>query len=217
MTNESDPEDGLDDSRRDVLASVGSDSAETNTDRRSVLRGAAATALATVGFTSTAAALDPTGRVELDLAKRPFESRDAAVAAVESHGQAVLDLLADHGHLDRADADALDWYVSAWRVNGTATARIDSRTDLDGGQLRISVEPQNGRAYAVDSSGDEWTIFDAETGEVRPMDCTITTACLDSFDCYTCEVTEICCDDGGCHVGAGTGTCCSSCDTACGC
>ena len=186
-----------------------------NPNRRRFLKGAASVA-ATLGFTGTAAAIDPTGTVELDLAKRPFERREAAVAAVETHGQAVLDELADHGYLDRPDATDLDWNVSAWRVDGTATAKIDSLLDLDDGQLRISVEPQTGRAYAVDTGGETWTLFEP-SGEVRPLDCTITYRCLDSSNCLYCEETEVCCQSGGCYVGGGTGNCCSSCDSTCGC
>lgn len=187
----------------------------TNHNRRRFLKGAASVA-ATLGFTGTAAAVDPTGQVELDLAKRPFETQAAAVGAVESHGQDVLDQLADHGYLDHSDAEAFEWNVSAWRIDDTATARIDTEMDLDDGQLRVSVEPQTGRAYAVDTGGESWTRIDA-TGDVKPLDCTITYRCLDSSNCLYCEETEVCCDSGGCFVGGGTGNCCSSCDSTCGC
>lgn len=185
--------------------------------RRRFLKGVASGAAA-LGMTGTAAALDPTGSVELDLAERPFRTRDAQVAAVEEHAQDLLAVLADRGYVDRADAADLDWRTSAWRVDGTATARIDAERRLDGGVLRISVEPQNGRAYAVDTTGDQWTLFEPATDSVaEPMDCTITTRCLDGFNCYNCEETGVCCTDGGCHVGGGTGNCCSSCDSFCGC
>ena len=205
--------------RSETLDALGTDGDDSTAGRRRrrVLKGIASAAAA-LGMTGTATALDPTGSIELARAKRPFERREAQVAAVERHGQAVLDVLADHGYLDSADAADLDWHTDSWHVDGTATARIDAQRELDDGALRVSVEPQNGRAYAVETTGDTWTLFEPATDTVaEPMDCTIAYRCLDGFNCYNCEETEVCCTDSGCHVGPGTGNCCSSCDLYCGC
>lgn len=226
MTSESDPVDGLDDSRREILGSVGSEESEPNAGRRSVLRGAAATALATVGFTSTAAAIDPTGRVELDLVERRYRSPEAKRQAVERHGQDLLDLLAERGYLDAADVDELttdQLSVAGRRVDGTATAHVRTTEALDGDEVLLSVEPEAGRSYAV-VEGDAGTVIldpQAEDDEVSTDGCLVGTACFAGSSCDSdCEYLEVyCCDDGSCYTGTYqgccSGTCYSDCSYAC--
>ncbi|MFC7080922.1 hypothetical protein [Halorussus caseinilyticus] len=219
MTRKPKPSDDAETNRRELLSSVSDDVSKTNARRRSVLRGAAATALATVGLTNAAAAIDPSDEAELQAVKQKYSTETEMRATVETHGRDLFDLLADHGYVSDAEMDELDnWYVAAWKVDGTATARIDSLQEYGDGQLRVSIEPETGRRYAVDSSGDQWTILDPDADQtVKQRDAsTATTSCLDSFDCYECAETEVVCEDGGCHIGPG-GSCCSSCDIGCGC
>lgn len=218
MTREPKPTEDVTNSRRELLSSVGDDEA-TDTGRRSVLRATAAAGLATVGFTNAAAALDPSGDVELRTLERKYADDAEMRRTVEDRGEPLFELLAEQGYLSAARLDELDnWYVSAWTVGGTPTARIDSRQEYDDGQLRVSIEPETGRRYAVDSSGDRWTILDPDADQqVKQRDAsTATTSCLDDFSCYNCAETEVVCGDGGCHIGP-SGSCCSSCDIGCGC
>lgn len=222
MPTEPDSEDGLDDSRRDVLASVGSDSTEPNTERRSILRGAAATALATVGFTSTAAALDPTGRVELDLVERRYRSPEAKRTAVQRHGRELLELLTGRGYLDAADVDELTTgglTVAGRRVDGTATAHVRASETLDGAEVLVAVEPEADRSYAVVEEGSETLILDpqADEDEVDPDGCLVGTACFATGGCDSnCQYLETyCCDDGSCYTGTSQGCCEGTCYSDC--
>lgn len=226
MTDESDPATGLDDSRREILDSVGSDAEETNTGRRSVLRATAATALATVGFTSTAAAIDPTGRVKLDLVQRRYRSLDAKRQAVQRHGRDLLELLAERGYLDAARVDELSTdrlTVAGRRVDGTATAHVRTTETLDGDEVVIAVEPEADRSYAV-IEGDSGTVLldpQADEDEVDTDGCIVGTACFAGSTCDSnCEYLEVyCCDGGSCYTGSYQGccegTCYSDCSYAC--
>lgn len=226
MTDETNPEDGLDDSRKDILSSVGTEAEETDTGRRSVLRGAAATALATVGFTSTAAAVDPTGRLELDLVKRRYRSAEAKRAAVQQHGQELLGLLAERGYLDAADVGELvtsELQVFGRRVDGTATAQIRTTETLDGDEVVVAVEPEADRSYAVidGDAGMEILDPDADGDDVSTDGCLVGTACFSGGTCDSnCLYLEVyCCDDGSCYTGSSQGccegTCYSDCSYAC--
>lgn len=226
MTDETNTESGLDDSRKDILGSVGTDAAETDTGRRSVLRGAAATALATVGFTSTAAAVDPTGRLELDLVQRRYRSAEAKREAVQQHGEELLGLLAERGYLDAADVGELatsELRVVSRRVDGTATAQIRTTETLDGDEVVLAVEPEAGRSYAVIYGDAGTTILDpdADGDDVSTEGCLVGTACFAGGSCDSdCQYLEVyCCDDGSCYTGTGQGccegTCYSDCSYAC--
>jgi hypothetical protein len=226
MTDETNPEDGLDDSRKDILSSVGTEGDETNTGRRSVLRGGAATALATVGFTSTAAAVDPTGRLELDLVQRRYRSAEAKRGAVQQHGRELLGLLAERGYLDAVDVDELvtsELRVVGRRVDGTATAQIRTTETLDGDEVVVAVEPEADRSYAVIYGDAGTTILDpdADGDDVSTEGCLIGTACFAGSSCDSdCEYLEVyCCEDGSCYTGSYEGccegTCYSNCSYAC--
>lgn len=208
--------------RRDALDVI-DDRPDDPASRRSVLRGAFATGLAAVGATGPAAAVAPVGPVELELRAREFAGPGAVDRAVESHAGDLLAALAAAGYLDDAAPDAFDDRgVGAWYVGGTATARIDARTERADGRLFLSVEPHNDRAYAVHDDGDDRTLLRLD-GDGALEEVSVTAdgiACLSATlesDCEKCEEYEYTCEsDGDCTL-METGNCCLGCPEGCNC
>lgn len=223
MTRKSNSADDTEHNRRKVLESVGCDGDEANTGRRSVLRSVAATALATVGFTNTAAAIETSRTAELRFRRMQYRSTDSVRTAIETHGEDLLELLGDHGYLDSSVEELLgeDVTVRATRFGDTTTAHIEATKELADGKLTVIVEPERGRSYAVErTDGDVKTLRtdasgDSTTLSVEPTDTKY--SCRESITCSYCEKAEVSCDGGTCEIVSFTGECCTSCDSTCGC
>lgn len=207
-------------SRSDALEML-SESESPTPERRSFLKGAAATGLATLGFTSTAAAIDPTGTVELKATHARYESQDAVRAAFETHAGELLGLLAQRGHLDGSVEELLGKEVStnATRVGDTATGHVEATTQLDDGELSVVVQPEIGRSYAVKRADGTTTLLEPETedgvttlSEATPQS---KMRCVESITCSYCEDAEVSCNS-GCTVLSFSGDCCTGCE-GCGC
>ncbi len=187
--------------------------------RRGFLRGVAASAAAAVGLSGTAAALDPTGEVALDQLREQYAAPGAASAALRSHGGDLLAALANRGYLaDGAPGEFDDVVGNSLLVGDTPTGHVMATTDVDGGTLTVVVEPENDRAYAVDDSGDRWTLLKQRDGGVETAEVTPDGSfCYSSSAvCFPCEMHDYACADGGCHI-APTGVCCSDCQSFCPC
>lgn len=204
--------------RSEALQILGADGTP---DRRNFLRATAASALAAVGLTAPAAALDPEGRPALRHAANRY--RDAATArrTVEREADDLLDLLAERGHLDEASVDSLDGFrVSGRRVGDTATARISSVVERDGVRVTLAVEPEADRRYAVVRDGGEPTVLDpaVEDGEVEPSACMVGPSCVEDDSTSGCGDYDVHCCDTYCYIDNYQGSCgdfCQSCTEIC--
>lgn len=209
--------------RSDALSAVGAEpdlDASRDADRRGFIRGVMVSALAAAGFTGTAAAIDPTHEMELRAVERRYQDEDVARATFESQAADVLALLAERGYIEEPTASALssdELAVSSWQVEGTTTARLEAFRDLDGGRLVVSVEPENGRAYAVDTTGAEDTIFDPDVDgdEVDTSACMEGRECMRQDECGQCQSMDVhCCTDGTCYLGTRYECHCYGCSTS---
>lgn len=176
---------------------------ESDLTRRSVLKKAAATATVTVGAT---AGLAGSAAASPDLEARRIEERDVKAAFRKNAGPLLADLAAD-GLLDRGAVAELPTRdvgfgevakknEGAAYLEGEDHAEIDLVTHVDDGVLTITVEPDDGRAYAFFSPSDEDTryLYDQDTSgaEISP-DCETTCTCTNilcdgtrSQKCTTC-------------------------------
>lgn len=127
---------------------------DSGTTRRAVLRTAAAGAVA-----GLAAAGGASARTMVEPAD--YADPIAAEAAFADHGEDLLSMLADEGLLAEGDVTELhtrrptDIGAVAADAEGTALVyhrggrRFVSKRRVDGGTLSVTVEPEDGRAYAI--------------------------------------------------------------------
>lgn len=185
--------------RSETLELVGEETTEeqTDTSRRTVLKGAVASAVATLGFSNNAAAIDPTGEVEREQVAEKYRSDAAVGAVVREHGGELLELLAERGVVETANAGELgEFRVSPLRRDGTATARVHTERELDDGELVVNLEPETGRSYAVETTSDGTTIHDpaVDSNEVDPSACIVGSECMTDSGCDSgCLTQKVCC------------------------
>lgn len=189
-------------------------------DRRGFLRGAVATLVAGLGFPGTAAAIDPTNEAALERIERRYADDLVARRTFETAGDDLLDVLVDRGHVEAATADAFDEItVSAFVLDGTASARIEGVRETGDGTLTVLVEPGTGRRYAVANRDGETTVLDptVEDDEVDTDNCIVGHECMVESACDTgCQTREVhCCADGSCYLGSGIDCCEGTCYTSC--
>lgn len=203
--------------RTDALDAVGNQADQSTPGRRSVLRGAVAGVAASLGLTGTAAALDPTGQHVLRQVRTRYDDVSARRTFRERGGD-VLDLLAERGHLDDAEALAGDLVVDGVFDQGTPTARLEATRDLDDGRLLVAVHPEADRAYAIVDVDGERTILDpsVEGDEVDTSACIVGTECMSSDLCDSnCQTREVECCENGCFLGSSSGCCSGTCYSDC--
>jgi hypothetical protein len=168
-----------------------------------VLKKAAATATVGVGASGGLAGSATASR---DLDARRIEERDVTAAFRENASPLLADLAAD-GLLDRGTvaelptrdvgfAEVAKKNEGAAYLVGDDHAEIDLVKHVDDGVLTVTVEPDDGRAYAFFSPSDEDTryVCDATTsGAEVSSDCETTCTCTNilcdgtrSQECTTC-------------------------------
>jgi hypothetical protein len=204
--------------RREALSMV-EERTEKPTQRRSFLRTTAAGIVGALGFTGTAAAIDPTRSRELDAVRREFADDEAAVrGALETHATDLLERLSEKGYLDAADVDEAlkgSVEVGGLHVDDEPTAHVHVERRIDGERVGINVEPHVGRAYAfITSESDDdrqATIVDTSYDEPIEPQCPYIWACIGDDGC-TCPSYEVACCSYGCYTNGQNGTCSSCAD-----
>ncbi|UPV76595.1 hypothetical protein M0R89_18860 (plasmid) [Halorussus limi] len=171
---------------------------DTTIDRRSLLK-----KVAVAGATTGLAA----GSAGATAADRPGRSADPAEAEqlLESYGGDLLALLSEEGVLDAGDAAELatDRPASpyaplrgeagtAFVDSGVSPARLVTVTEVAGGTLTASVEPETGESYALLDDGESVTVFNPEVGTLDADDTATTQSCSQ----YACPPEA----DGSCYA-----------------
>ncbi|WP_276302416.1 hypothetical protein [Halorussus lipolyticus] len=170
---------------------------DTTIDRRSLLK---KTAVAGVTTGLAAGSASATGG---DRPSRAIE-RDEAARLVESYGSDLLALLADENVLDAGDVTELATgrpaspdaplrgdEGAALVDSGVNPARLVVVTQVTDGTLRLSVEPETGKSYALLDDGRSVTVFNPEVGTLDEDATTQTDHCTQQI-CPT--------DDGACYA-----------------
>lgn len=219
--NSQDSEDGTDGSR--VLDGPPS--------RRTLLQGIG-TASATIGLSGTAAALsDSDNESESELVRKAeshldvkerYDTPSAVKAEVEEQASELLENLAERNLIDQPTAktfsadsfstgkgfDEIDSGILLKPIEkgGTVIAHITLVESLSDGQLRVHVEPENNRSYAIIdyNETDELTVLDP-TNNISSTDCQVVKSyCTGSVCNYIAgipyPVENVCCEEGDAFV-----------------
>ena len=178
--------------------------------RRGFLRGVAATALAAVGFTGTAAALD--SNQELRAVSARFDRDAVARATFERQSADLLGRLSKQGIVEEGTAAAIaeNLNVSAHRAGGDATARLGGSIEQGDSEIVVAVEPELDRSYAIvkgDGGNEAYVVEDGEFNHSAV--CEEMEGCLEGG--FECEPWVIfCCGGTSCLLQQGRHTWCGT-------
>ena len=213
-------------SRRETLNSL-TKKVESQPNRRGVLRGAAASVVASLGFTNVAAALEPSDkrklrRMESELnrfeeqVRNHYDTEERVRDAIQTHGHDVLNLLSEEDYIPEPaveDLNEASIEVDAVYEDSeeTFSSYLRLQTEVEDGQLGINIFPEAGLQYAVLSHSDSETVtvYDP-VSETIETDATQVRACLG----YNCSCTEyyVTCGRSDCWKDGATGSECCYCN-----
>lgn len=200
--------------RTELLSSMTDDEPAPSTRRR-FMTGVAGVA-ASLGFSGTASALDPTGKYALRERKLAYQSQRAVRTAFENHAEDLFADLEAEGVLESSPAELVTDErvdVSAFVAGDEPTAHLHVETETEEGRLTVNVEPEAGRRYALLRGEDgSATVFDPDQ-DATTSGCYYVTGCIG--DGCTCTEYEVCCDTttNTCYTDGTVGTCtyCTDC------